>query len=150
VDFPDRCSLRVPAKAVAGLTTGVLCGALLALAEALHPFDFRGAASLAFLVSVNGILYIASVPWWVRRSAFEGNRSCDAIEGLVVALLAGLAAGGLWLGAAPLMGLPSSSLGLALAGLESELPMATFGAGFGGALAGVLLELFGFRWVHED
>jgi hypothetical protein len=150
VDFPDRCSLQVPAKAVAGLTTGALCGAFLGVAESLHPFIFPGAASLAVLVSVNGILYVATVSWWLRRPALESNRACNSIEALVVALLAGLAAGGLWLGAAPLMGLPSSNLGIALAGLESELPLATFGAGFGGALAGVLLELFGFRWVHGD
>ena len=149
VDFPDRCSLQVPAKAAAGLSSGALCGGLLALAEALHPFDFYGAAILAFLVSVNGIFYVATVRRWVRWAAAGGNRYCDAIEVAVVALLGGLTAGGLWLGAAPLMGIGASGLSAAVAGLEAELPLAILGAVFGGALAGVLLEAFGFRWVHD-
>lgn len=149
VDFPARCSLQVPAKAVAGLTTGALCGGLLALAESLHPFDFRAASTMAFVVSVNGVLYVATVPWWIRHAVAGGNRYCDLIEVGVVALLAGLAAGGLWLGAAPLVGLTESGLPAVMANLEAELPLAMVGAMLGGALAGVLLEAFGFRWVHE-
>lgn len=147
--FPARCSLQVPAKAVAGLTTGALCGGIMAVAESLHPFDFRAASSLAFLVSVNGILYVSTVSWWVRRAVARGNRSCDHIEGAVVALMAGLAAGGLWIGAAPLIDISATNLGVAMMDLESDLPLAIFGAVFGGALAGILLEVFGFRWVHE-
>jgi hypothetical protein len=149
VDFPERCSLQVPAKAVAGLTAGALCGGLLTLAESLHPFDFRAASTLAFLVSVTGVLYVATVTWWMRRAMAGGNRYCGLIEVGVVALLAGLASGGLWLGAAPLMGLGESGLSAVMANLESELPLATVGALLGGALAGVLLEAFGFRWVYD-
>ncbi len=150
VDFPDRCSLQVPAKTVAGLTTGALCGGLLALAEPLHPFGFRAAGTLAFLVSVNGVLYVATVPWWMRRAREGGGRSCEVIEVAVVALFAGLAAGGLWLGAAPLIGLPETNLTASLGRIEADLPLATLGAMVGGAVAGALLETFGFRWVHED
>jgi hypothetical protein len=150
VGFPERCSLQVPAKALAGLTTGALCGGVLALAESLHPFDFRTASTLAFLVSVNGVLYVATVSWWVKRAVAGGNRSCDAIEVGVVAVLAGLSAGGLWLGAAPLLGLDQSFLSVAMARLEAELPLAMLGAMVGGAVAGILLEFFGFRWVHDD
>ena len=149
IKFPERCSLQVPAKAVAGLTTGALCGGIMALAESLHPFDFRAASSLAFLVSVNGILYVSTVSWWVRRAAARGNRSCDDIEVIVVALMAGLAAGGLWIGAAPLIAISAAGLDVALVDLETDLPLAVFGAVFGGALAGILLEAFKFRWVHE-
>ena len=149
VDFPERCSLQVPAKAVAGLTTGALCGAILALAESLHPFDFRAASTMAFVISVNGILYVATVPWWIRHAVAGGNRHCDVIEVGVVALLAGLAAGGLWLGAAPLMGLGEPGLSAAMANLEAELPLAMGGAMLGGVVAGVLLEAFGFGWVHD-
>jgi hypothetical protein len=149
VDFPERCSLQVPAKAVAGLTAGALCGGALALAESLHPFEFRAASTLAFLVSVAGVLYVATVTWWVRRATAGGNRYCDLIEIAVVALLAGLGSGGLWLGAAPLMGLGESGLSAAMANLEAELPLAMVGGVLGGAVAGVLLEAFGFRWVHD-
>ncbi len=149
VDFPERCSLQVPAKAVAGLTTGALCGAVLALAESLHPFNFRSASTLAFLVSVNGVLYVATVTWWVRRAVAGGNRFCEPIEIGVVALLAGLSAGGLWLGAAPLMGVSEAGLSAAMITLEADLPLAMVGAVVGGAVAGVLLEAFGFLWVHD-
>ena len=149
VDFPERCSLQVPAKAVAGLTAGALCGGVLALAESLHPFEFRSASTLAFLVSVTGVVYVATVTWWVHHAMAGGNRHCDLIEVGVVAVLAGLAAGGLWLGAGPLMGLGESGLSAAMANLEAELPLATVGAVLGGAVAGVLLEAFGFRWVND-
>ena len=150
VEFPPRCSLRVPAKAMAGLSMGALSGGVLALAESLHPFDFRAPATLAFLVSVNGILYVASLSWWLRRAPPGGGRSCNLVEVAVVAILAGLAAGGLWLGAAPLMGLGTLPLAGALTALETDLPPAMVAGVFGGALAGILLESFGFRWVHDD
>jgi hypothetical protein len=149
VEFPERCSLQVPAKAVAGLTSGALSGAVLALAEPLHPFDFRAASTLAFLVSVNGVLYVSTVSWWLRRAAAGDNRHCGAVEVGVVALLSGLAAGGLWLGASPLVGLSETGLSPVLASLEAELPLAMVGGVFGGALVGVLLQGFGFRWVHD-
>jgi hypothetical protein len=63
--FPDRCSLHVPGKAMAGLMTGAACGALLAFVEPLHPDSFHITAAVAFLVSVNGVLYVATLPWWV-------------------------------------------------------------------------------------
>lgn len=149
VDFPDRCSLQVPAKAVAGLSTGALCGVLLALVEPLHPFSFGAAGTLAFLVSANGVLYVATVPWWVGLAAGHGRRHCELVEAGVVALLAGTVAGGLWLAAAPLMDAAETSLSLAMANLGNDLPVALFGGVLGGVVGGVLLEVFGFRWVHD-
>jgi hypothetical protein len=149
VDFPDRCSLQVPAKVIAGLTTGALCGGLLALVEPLHPFTFGAAGTLAFLVSANGVLYVATVPWWAGLASRQGRRRCDIVEAAVVALLAGLVAGGLWLGTAPIVGGAASSLSLAMANLGNDLPAALFGGVLGGVIGGTLLEAFGFRWVHD-
>jgi len=149
VDFPDRCSLQVPAKAIAGLSTGALCGGLLALVEPLHPFSFGAAGTLAFLVSANGVLYVATVPWWVGLAARHGRRHCDIVEAGVVALLAGTVASGLWLAAVPLMNVAETSLSLAMVSLGNDLPSALFGGVLGGAVGGVLLEVFGFRWVHD-
>jgi hypothetical protein len=149
VDFPDHCSLQVPAKSIAGLTTGALCGCLLALVEPLHPLTFGAAGTLAFLVSANGILYVATVPWWAGMAARHGRRHCDIIEAAVVALLAALVAGGLWLAAAPIVGGTASSLARAMALLGQELPLAIFGGVLGGVVGGALLQTFGFRWVHD-
>jgi hypothetical protein len=149
VDFPDRCSLQVPAKAVAGLSTGALCGGLLALVESLHPFSFGAAGILAFLVSTNGVLYVATAPWWVGLAMRHGRRHCDIVEAGVVALLAGTVASGLWLAAVPLMNVAETSLSLAMVSLGNDLPSALFGGVLGGAVGGVLLEVFGFRWVHD-
>jgi hypothetical protein len=149
LDFPDHCSLQVPAKSIAGLTTGALCGALLALVEPLHPLSFGAAGTLAFLVSANGVLYVATVPWWAGMAARHGRRHCDIVEAGVVALLASLVAGGLWLAAAPIMGGTSSGLGPAMARLGAELPFAIFGGVLGGVVGGALLQTFGFRWVHD-
>lgn len=149
VDFPDHCSLQVPAKSIAGLTTGALCGVLLALVEPLHPLSFGAAGTLAFLVSANGVLYVATVPWWAGMAARHGRRHCDIVEAGVVALLAGLVAGGLWLAAAPIVGGTPSSLEPAMAQLGTELPFAIFGGVLGGVVGGALLQAFGFRWVHD-
>ena len=136
VDFPDRCSLQVPAKAIAGLSTGALCGGLLALVEPLHPFSFGAAVTLAFLVSANGVLYVATVPWWVGLAVRHGRRHCDIVEAGVVALLAGTVAGGLWLAAAPLMNVAETSLSLAMVSLGNDLPAALFGGCSAGRSAG--------------
>ena len=78
-----------------------------------------------------------------------GGRHCDIVEAAVVALLAGLVAGGLWLAAAPIMGGTPSGLALAMAQLGTELPLALFGGVLGGVVGGALLQAFGFRWVHD-
>jgi hypothetical protein len=149
VDFPDRCSLQVPAKSIAGLITGALCGCLLTSVEPFHPFSFGAAGALAFLVSANGVLYVAVVPWCVRLTVRNGRRHCNIVEAGVVALLAGTVAGGLWLAAAPLLHLAETSLSLAMVSRGNDLPAALFGGVLGGAVGGVLLEVFGFRWVHD-
>ena len=151
VVFPGRCARRVPGKVMAGLTTGALCGAALAAAQPLHPAPFSTFALLAFLVSVNGVLYVASVRRWValvQRLKIEA-RPCNAIEALVIAALAGIAAGSVWMMAAPLLGETSPLVLEVSAALYRDLPVALLGGIFGGALAGSLLEAFGFAWVHD-
>jgi hypothetical protein len=82
-------------------------------------------------------------------AARHGRRHCDIVEAGVVALLASLVAGGLWLAAAPIMGGTASGLGPAMARLGTELPFAIFGGVLGGVVGGALLQTFGFRWVHD-
>jgi len=151
VVFPGRCTRKVPGKVMAGLTGGALCGAALALAHPLQPEPFSAFALLAFLVSVNGVLYVASVRWWVGLAARLGieSRPCNTIEALVIAVLAGIAAGSLWLMAAPLHGESSLLVREVSAAIYRDLPLALLGGIFGGALAGSLLEAFGVAWVHD-
>jgi hypothetical protein len=151
VVFPGRCTRKVPGKVMAGLASGALCGAALAIAEPLHPAPFSTFALLAFLVSVNGVLYVASVRWWVGLAGRLGieSRPCNAIEALVIAVLAGIAAGSVWLMAAPLLGETSALVREVSAAVYRDLPLALLGGIFGGALAGSLLEALGFAWVHD-
>jgi hypothetical protein len=59
--FPARCDRQVPSRVMVGVATGALCGAVLAVAEPLHPEPFSTFAVVAFLVSVNGVLYVATL-----------------------------------------------------------------------------------------
>jgi len=149
VRFPDRCSLHVPGKALAGLVTGAGCGALLALVEPLHPSSFHITGAVAFMVSANGVLYVATVPWWVRRTCINRGQPCNLIEALVIAVLATAAAGRLWVFAGPMSGAVHECYHASLDAMLGLIPPALLGGLLSGAVTGALLEAFGFRWVHE-
>lgn len=148
--FPDRCSRGVPGKALAGLVAGGVCGALLALAEPYHQQPFQIAGTLAFLVSVNGVIYVATVPWWVKvTTPRRAMAYCNLTEAIVIGILASCAAAALWLVVGPLLGLlGDEELALSTA-LQRDVPVAIVGGLVGGAIGGALLEAFGFRMVHD-
>ncbi len=150
--FPARCSHHLLGKMLAGFSAGGVGGAILALVEPLHPQVFALFAVLAFLVSVNGVLYVAGVRRWVAWTdglRFK-MRPCRVVETLVISVLAGFTAASVWLLAGSLMGWNAESVfGDAADALYRQLPVAMFGGLFGGAVAGVLLELFRFSWVHD-
>jgi hypothetical protein len=149
VRFPDRCSLQVPAKALAGLITGAACGALLALVEPLHPNNFHISGAVAFLVSVNGMLYVATLGWWVEQARISRRRACNLVESLVIAMLAATAAASLWAVAGPLIGAVDTRFSSLLDAMLNLMPMAMAGGVIAGAVTGALLQAFGFRWAHE-
>jgi hypothetical protein len=151
VSFPARCSRHVPGKTMAGLATGAFCGGFLALVEPFHSNPFSSFAVLAFLVSVNGVLYVTTVRWWLslsRRLHCE-SRPCYVIESLVMATLAGVAAGSVWMMIGPLIDIESGLWQSASAAMHDRIPMAMVGGMFGGGIAGMLLEFFRFSWVHD-
>ncbi|NEV61312.1 hypothetical protein G3446_05240 [Thiorhodococcus minor] len=151
VSFPRRCSRHVPGKLLAGLVAGAFGGAVLAVVEPLHPVAFSTFAILVFLVSVNGVLYVGSVRWWIqvsRRLKLE-SRPCYLIEAGVMAILAGVAAGSVWMVVSPLLGAEGGVSQLAALTMHHEIQAAVVGGLLGGGLAGFLLELFRFSWVHE-
>jgi hypothetical protein len=102
--FPDQCALQAPGKAVAGLMSGLVCGALLGLVEIFHPVNFNVTAIVAFLVSVNGTSYSATVGWWLRQAKVKGGKPCQVIEAMVIGMVATVAAGSLWVFGGPLIG----------------------------------------------
>ncbi|NCA68504.1 MAG: hypothetical protein EOM91_00125 [Sphingobacteriia bacterium] len=151
VRFPARCSRHVPGKTLAGLATGALCGAVLALAEPFHTSPFSSFGLLAFLVSVNGILYVATVRWWLILSyrLHCESRPCFVIEALVMSSLAALAAGSVWLVIGPLLQLQEGLWQVASSGLHEEVVAAALGGMLGGWIGGLLMEFFRFSWVHD-
>lgn len=151
VPFPSRCARNVPGKTLAGLASGVLGGAVLAIAEPWHPATFSLFAVLAFLVSVNGVLYVASVRWWVSlaRCTRIESQPCYLVESLIMAILAGVAAGSVWMVSGPLLDLGGGLWHQASLAMQYEIPQAILGAVLGGVTAGMLLETFRFRWVHD-
>ena len=150
IRFPRPCSANVPGKIMAGLAAGIAAGTLLALAEPLHASNFEIAAVVAFLVAVNGVLYVASVRWWVARASLvRGRRPCNLIEAGVIGLLAACAAAGLWPVAAPLMHALEPSLTPMVDAIHAAIPSAITGGMVGGAVGGAMLEAFRFQWVHD-
>jgi hypothetical protein len=149
--FPARCDRQVPARVLVGVATGAFCGAVLAIAEPLHPRPFSIFAVLAFLVSVNGVLYVASVGHVLAMT--RGLRlkflPCNWVEALVTGSLAALAAGSVWMMAGPFLGDNGALLQVTSEAIYRDLPLALLGGIFGGSLAGALLAVFGFPWVHE-
>lgn len=150
--FPARCDLQVPTRVVAGVASGALCGTVLAIAEPLHSEPFSAFTLLVFLVSVNGVLYVASLgPLLViTRRVCPIQFPCRWAGALVAGPLAALAAGSIWLMAGPFLG-DQGALGQATTEVVyRQLPVALLGGIFGGVLGGALLALFRFPWVYDS
>lgn len=150
--FPARCSRNVASRAMAGLTAGLFGGTILALAEPLHPAPFSIFAVLAFLVSINGVLYVASLRWWIglTQRLCQASCPCYLIEAVIMAVLAGIAAGSVWMVSGPLTNLDAGLWWQAASlGMHQQIPQAVLGGLLGGGVAGILLELFRFSWVND-
>jgi len=145
--FPDRCVLQAPRKALTGLLSGLSCGGLLGAVESLHPFTFTVIAVVAFMVSVNGIIYSAALSWWLRQPLAKGSWRCQVIESLVIGMVATVAAGSLWVFGGPLIGAIDGSHYAFLNTLQALMPGAMFGGAAAGAVTGALLEAFDFDWA---
>ncbi|WP_295404831.1 hypothetical protein [uncultured Thiocystis sp.] len=152
VRFPTRCSMNVASKALAGLAAGAVGGTILALAEPFHAAPFSLFVVLAFLVSINGVLYVASLRRWVAlthrfcQTAFP----CNLVEAAIMAILAGVAAGSVWMVSGPLTNIdPELWWQAASLGMHQQIPQAVLGGLFGGGIAGILLQIFRFSWVDD-
>jgi hypothetical protein len=149
VRFPNRCSYHVPGKSLTGLATGAIAGGILVFMEPMQTIPFQTAEVVAFLVSVNGVLYVAAVRPIARVLVSSRGQPCHLIQSLVVALLAATAAGSLWVVATPLLEIADANYAATINTILANIPHAIFGGMLGGAVAGSMLEAFRFRWVHE-
>ncbi|MBK1695093.1 hypothetical protein CKO09_10130 [Chromatium weissei] len=151
IHFPTRCSTHVGAKAMSGLIAGALGGSLLILLDLLQTTPVSLFIALAVLVSLNGLLYVLSLRGWVAllQRWCHANYPCYLIETGIMALLATVAAGSVWMVSAPLMDSDSSLWQAASLAMHTQLPQAMLGGLVGGGLAGMALELFRLSWVSD-
>ncbi|NBC12386.1 MAG: hypothetical protein GVY09_03395 [Gammaproteobacteria bacterium] len=148
VRFPHRCTADVGVKVLAGLVTGAFAAGLLLAAEHFLGIRLPPPAILAFLVSVTGVLYVSVL---VARPVRAGGRGrfCDVSEGLVIGVIAVVAANGLAAFAGIFAVGDPGALTEVLLRVTESLPAALLAAMFAGALAGGLLEVFEFDWVDR-
>ncbi|MFP4076032.1 MAG: hypothetical protein ACOC26_02500 [Halochromatium sp.] len=149
VEFPSRCTANVPAKALVGGLAGAVSGALLS-ALALAGLGVSPLVAVAFLVSVNGVIYVASVRSVVNAAGGLPRRWCPLAEGVVIGLVAIIVGGSVWAFASTLSGYDRSGLFLqVIERTSTDLPFAVAAGLAAGSVTGVLLELFDFAWVDD-
>jgi len=149
VDFPSRCVTHVPGKVLAGGLTGGLCGALLMGASTLVGLALSMAAVIAFLVSVNGVIYVASVRHVTRVTASIPVRFCGLTEGVIIAVIAIIVAASVWGFAGTLSDRHGDLVAAVMNDSAAQMPVLV-AAGLGaGGITGALLELFDFDWIDD-
>lgn len=149
VSFPSVCTSHVVAKAVTGIASGALCGVLLALASPFLLVAQLEIAVVAFLVSVNGMIYVVTIRFWVQLLT-----PVDAIdnrwkEALVIGVVSMLTAASVWIVSKAIAGEVSSPMAVALMALPDSLPGTLMAGAVAGAITGALLEIFRFRWAFD-
>ncbi|MCF7989730.1 MAG: hypothetical protein K9M02_04735 [Thiohalocapsa sp.] len=149
LDFPNRCTANVGVKFAvgAGMSTVsglVLTGIVLVVGGALPV-----AAAVALLVSVTGVLYVATLSLLPARERGGRPRFCSIAEGLVIAVIACFVATGLAAFADIFSDASRAPLTDALLATAGDVPPAVIGGVIAGAVTGGLLELFEFSWVDR-
>jgi hypothetical protein len=149
IEFPSRCTANVPGKSLLGGISGALSGGVLS-ALALVGAGLSPVVAVAFLVSVNGVIYVASVRRVVGATGMLPRRWCPVAEGLVIGVIAIIVGGSVWAFANSLTGYDRAGLFLEVIDrVSAALPLAA-GAGIvAGAVTGMLLELFDFDWIDD-
>lgn len=149
VQFPGSCTAHVLAKVVTGMTSGAISGVLLALAAPVIPVVAFDAAVVAFLVSVNGVIYVVTVRSWATWLAALDAMAGRFKQALVIGVVAMLTAASVWIVAKSIAGEVSGPIAQTLMGLPGSLPAALMAGAVAGAITGALLEIFRFRWVLD-
>ena len=149
VDFPHRCTSNMGRKFIVGGAVGAFAGALLFGIDLFTGFSLPTAASVAFLVSVTGVLYVTALDLWRDRSGRGRPRFCSLTEGIVIAVIAIFVASSLTAFAGIFAEGPPGALTEAVIMTARQLPFAFLGGMTAGAVTGGLLELFEFAWVDR-
>lgn len=149
VEFPSRCTANVVGKSLLGGLSGALSGGLLSL-MALSGVGLSPVVAVAFLVSVNGVVYVASVRRVVGATGMLSRRWCPIAEGVLIGVIAVIVGASIWTFAMSLSAFDRAGPLLhVVEGAASGLPLAV-GVGIAaGAITGMLLELFDFEWVDD-
>jgi hypothetical protein len=148
IRFPYRCSAEVGVKVLAGLIAGSSAAFLMLMLTELVGLPMSITVRAAMLVSVTGVLYVALLVWRPERAGGRG-RYCDLTEGLVIAVIAVVAANGLIAFAGVFSGDDPVGLTLVLLRTVAVMPQVVLYSMLAGAIAGGLLELFEFDWVDR-
>ncbi|MBK5967455.1 MULTISPECIES: hypothetical protein [Thiorhodovibrio] len=149
VTFPGVCTSHVVAKAVTGIVSGAVCGTFLALVEPHLPLVRLEFAAVAFLVSVNGVIYVSTLSPWMRTLSAVDALANRWKQALVIGVVAMVTAASVWIVSKSITGEVSTPMAMALMGLPDSLPVALMAGAAGGAITGALLEIFRFRWVLD-
>jgi hypothetical protein len=150
VEFPNRCTVNMGRKFTTGFVVGGLSGGLLVVAEGISGRSLPLAASVAFLVSVTGVIYVAALNR-IRRPTMRGRgRFCNLTEGVAIAVIAVLVAGSIVAFFGIFADGPPGQLTAALLQSADRVPIGLLGGMLAGVVTGGLLELFRFGWVDRD
>jgi hypothetical protein len=149
VDFPHRCTARVGLKFLTGASMGAFAGALLLASDRLVAIALPTAATVALLVSVTGVLYVAGMNLRGLQRQPGRSRFCSLTEGVVIAVIAVVVANSMAAFAGLFADEGAGPLTEALILSARYLPFAVVGGMIAGAITGGLLELFEFEWVDR-
>lgn len=149
IEFPTRCTANVPAKALVGALTGAASGSVLA-GLALLNLEVSPVVAVAFLVAVNGVVYVASVRWVAGNTGGLAPHWCPVAEAVVIGVVAVIVGGSLWAFASTLSGYDRAGLFLqVIESTSATLPLAVAAGAMAGGVTGSLLELFSFEWIDD-
>lgn len=149
--FPHRCTCHVPAKLLAGMGWSGITGAALSYGVARGVMPESTLWLVILLVGINGPLYVLTIRGWILLSLRLGLESWprDLIESLVMAILASIAAGSIWLLFVPILGTETEFWRSISLTIHQEIFWAILGGLISGVATGLLLEALRLPWVHE-
>lgn len=147
--FPSRCTENVVGKSLVGGLSGLVSGGILT-ALVLNGVDLSPLVAVAFLVSVNGVIYVASVRHVVGVTGLLPKRWCPVAEGVVIGAVAIFFGGCIWAFTSTLSGYERQDLFLqVIDSTAAVMPLAVACGIASGVVTGVMLELFDFDWVDD-
>ncbi len=149
--FPRRCTRHVVGKLLAGLFVGSGAGALLVGVRSLGLQPDLTPLHLMLLIGSSGLLYVMTIRSWIQVTQWLGCESLpsDPVESLVMAILATIAAGSIWVLFVPILGSETNGWSWASLAIYHQIPETLLGGCLGGALTGIVLELLGLPWVND-